>query len=384
MEKREEKRKRKADLARVRTDSARDMRAVKHFEHPYMLEGCPIQPIESYILADRDSWGIYAELKFKNLSEQPLKRLCVRLDFYYYQNIPYTSIFFEYCERDLTFGKIYVGSEPIKASEALKRNSVLCGEIFGEGVYIPLPESSYNNIAFYITEIELENGEIVLRDIPLSGRGKIFSELDEVTRRILRREKSFARSESVFPTKNLPVFSNSGWLCCCGYKNLRDSEVCEKCLRPRELQKELISESAIIERKKELANTPTAIHYHDKSRFAQNKFLQNQADKERREAEIKRSKENLLRQEEEKRRKYSHWLKRGLIFCIVAYMLTVGAVLLAVFRDGGRDTQSTGYMFKRIFEGDTSVFEFFGFAKEEDGPNSIFAVWDIFDSFDYD
>lgn len=384
MENREEKIKRKADLARVRADKERDMRTVKHFEHPYMLEGCPIQPIETNILADRDSWGIFAELTFKNLSEQPLKRLCVRLDFYYYQNIPYTSVFFEYCESDLTFGKIYSGSNALKEREALERKTVLCGEIFGEGAYIPLPESSYTDIAFYITEIELENGETVRQDIPLSGRGRVFSDLDEIAKRILCGEKSFARSESVFPTKNLPVFSDSGWLCCCGHKNLRESEVCVKCLRPRELQKELISEEAIGERKKELTSQPTAIRYHDKSRFAQNKFLQNQADKERREAEIKRSRENLARQEEEKRRKYSHWLKRGLIFCLAAYLLTFGAVLLAMFRDGGRDSQESGYMFKRIFEGDTSLFEFFGFNKDEDSPKSIFDVWEIFDSFDYD
>lgn len=368
MDNRAEKAKRKNDMNRVRTDSARDMRAVKHFDHPYVLDGCPIQPIESYILADRDNWGSYAELSFKSLSEKPLKRLKIRLDFYYYQNIPYNSLFFEYCRRDLTFGKIYIGTEPIKDRTALKRELIYCNESFGEGAYIPLPESSYTDIVFYIEEAEFENGEVEYYGKKLNNRGRRLSELDEVERRILLREKRFARYEAVFPSKNLPMFSDSGWVCCCGHKNTNEVEQCKRCMRPRELQKELISESAIAARKKEYASQPSAVLYHDKSRFPQNKYLQNKADLERREEEIKRSKANLEEQARQRRRKESHWLFRGFATYIIFLSLSVIIAVFLLFADISRDGDSFIKMLHRIFEGDSSVFEFFGFEGEEEEP----------------
>lgn len=384
MDKRDGKRKRKADIERRNKDFSRDMRDVKRFDSAFIAEGSEIQLTDGGIVADRDEHGVYAEMVFKNLSDRSLLRLKVRFDFYYYQNIPYRSMYFEYCGRDITFGRIKRGEAEIKPKEALERTLIYSGECFGEGVFIPMPESAYTRLAVYICETEYETGGVIKNEISLCGRGISFQELDEVSKAILKGEKRFSRNEYVFPTKNLPQFSANGWLCCCGYKNRADSGQCERCLRGRELQKELISESAITERKKELASNPTAIRYHDKSRFAQNKYLQNEQDRRQREQEIKRSRENLLRQEEEKRRRNTHWLKRSLILVLLGYLIFFGTVLLSVFRDGGRDSQESGYMFKRILDGDTSLFEFFGFKKEDDGPNSIFDVWDIFEMFDYE
>lgn len=384
MNEREARIKRRQDLKRVRIDSERDMRQVNRFDSAFIAEGSEIQLVEGGILADRDEYGVFAELIFKNLSEKSLARLVVRFDFYYYQNIPYRSVFFEYSAKDITFGNIKYGENEIKLREALERKLVKSGEAFGEGVYIPMPESPYIKLMLYICEVEFENEESIKDEISLSGRGILFSELDEVSKRILKNEKSFARNEEVFPTKNLPQFSKEGWLCCCGHKNSAQNEHCERCLRERELQKELISESALNERKRELASNPTAVRYHDKSRFAQNKYLQNEQDRRRREAEIKRARENLAKHEEEKRRRNSHWLKRGIVLIAVGYLLVIGAVFIAILRDGGRDSQSSGYMFNRILDGDKSLFEFFGFKNDDDGPKSIFDIFEIFDSFDYD
>ena len=384
MDEREKRAKRRRDLKRVQTDSARDMRLVKQFDSAFMAEGSEIQLVDGGIIADRDEHGVYAELIFKNLSAKQLARLKVRFDFYYYQNIPYRSLFFEYCEDDITFGRIKRGEQEIKQRESLERKYIKSGEVFGEGVYIPMPESPYTKLAFYICEIEFTQGELIKGEISLCGRGISFQELDEVSKRILKNEKQFKSNEYVFPTKNLPQFSNEGWLCCCGHKNYAHSEHCERCLRGRDLQQKLLSEEALKERKNELASQPTAVLFHDKSRFAQNKYLQNERDRKQREAEIKRSRENLARQEEEKRRKTSHWLKRTAVLVLVGYIIFAGTIALAMFRDAGRDNSESSKMFKRILDGDTSLFEYFGFKNEDDGPSSIFDVWDIFQMFDYE
>lgn len=380
MNEHDKKAKRRRDLKRVQLDAARDMRDVKRFDSAFVAVGSEIQLVEGGIIADRDEFGVYAEMIFKNLSEKALKRLKIRMDFYYYQNIPYGDLFFEYCADDITFGKIKQKEQELKHREALQRTEIKGGETFGEGVYIPMPESAYTKLAIYICEIEFTSGEVITDEISLCGKGITFSELDEISKRILKSEKRFERNERVFPTKNLPQFSENGWLCCRGYKNPAQSEICEKCKRERELQRELISEAAINERKRELASQPTAIQYHDKSRFAQNKYLQNAEDRRKREEEIKRSRENLAKQQELRRRRESHWLKRGLLLIITVALFWVGFVMLAMFKDAGNDTENAGNMFHRIMDGDDSLFDFFGFNRER---TSIFDVWEIFQQFDY-
>ena len=359
MNDRETERKRRRDMKRVRVDAARDMRDVQRLDSAFIVPDSEIQLVEGGIVADRDEYGVYAELIFRNLSDEALKSLKLRFDFYYYQNIPYLSTYFEYSGKDITFGKIKNGEKEIK--KPYSRTEIKSGETFGEGVYIPMPESPYTRLGIYICGLAFCSGRALECEISLCGKGIAFSELDEVTKRILKGQKQFIRNEAVFPTKNLPQFSENGWLCCCGYKNRADSDACEKCLRGRELQRSLISEPALVEKKNELANEPTAVLYHDKSRFAQSKYLQNRADREKREEEIKRSQENLRRQEEEKRKRESHWLKRSfVVYCVFVGMFFL-IVLFCALVDGGRDSENFWWMFHRIAEGDKSLFEFFGF-----------------------
>lgn len=92
------KRTRKAHIKRRKFDSMRSLRVVKHFDYPFVLENSFIEVTEGYIFSDRDTYDVFASFVFKNLSEKELKRLDIRIDFYFYQNIPYTSLDFCYSQ----------------------------------------------------------------------------------------------------------------------------------------------------------------------------------------------------------------------------------------------------------------------------------------------
>ena len=67
---------------RQRKDRLRSLRVVKYTDYPFVLENCPVELTESYILADRETTEIFASFIFKNVSEKPITRLDIRLALY--------------------------------------------------------------------------------------------------------------------------------------------------------------------------------------------------------------------------------------------------------------------------------------------------------------
>lgn len=343
-----------------KNDLMRSLRIVKDFGFHYILNGSPIEPTEGFILSDRDECLVFASFVFKNVSEKKIKSLTVRIDFYYYQNIPYTSVTFRYCKDNLSFGIINENNKELKISRSNKREFIEKGASFGKNVYIPLPESPFTKMCVVLEAAEYSDGSAENLEITLKGAGKTYSLLDRVTQKAYDAANIYKFHEHVFPTKNLPQFGNTSWLCCCGYKNSHIFEKCEKCSREKSVQQRLLSESAIENKRNELVSISSNLQYHDKTRFPQNKYLENKQDKLKKAEAIKQSRENLIRLQDERRKKERAWLTKGIVTLAVFWAVFIGIVVFMVLLDPGKDGESFLKMVRRILEGDKSLFEFFG------------------------
>ena len=345
---------------RQKTDLMRSLRIVKDFGFHYILNGSPVEPTEGYVLSDRDDCLVFASFVFRNISEKRIRTLTVRIDFYYYQNIPYTSVVFCYSKDNMSFGIINENNKELKIAKSNKREFIEKGASFGKNVYIPLPESPFTKMRAVLEAVEYSDGSTEKLEIALNGVGKTYTSLDRITQKAYDAANIYKFQERVFPTKNLPQFGKSSWLCCCGYKNPVKYEKCEKCSREKAVQQRLLSESAIEDKKKELVSVSSNIKYHDKTRFPQNKYLENKQDKLKKAEAIKQSRERLKQLQNERRKKERAWLTKGIVILSLFWALFIGIVVFMVLIDPGKDGESFLKMVRRILEGDKSLFEFFG------------------------
>lgn len=343
---------------RQKTDLMRSFRTVKTFKFPYVLDGSPVEPTEGYILSDRDDCLIFASFVFKNVSEKRIKALTVRIYFYYNQNIPYTSVVFCYCRNNLSFGRITENRRELKIAESNRRDFAEKGASFGKNVYIPLPERYFTKMKTVLESVEYSDGQTETLGIALNGTGRTYSSLDRITKETYDSVNTYKFAERVFPTKNLPQFGTSSWLCCCGHKNPSEYGKCEKCSRGKAFQEKFLSERSIEEKREALVSVSSNLKYHDKTRFPQNKYLENESDKLKKAEEIKRSRERLDRLQNERRKKERVWLTKGIVIYSLFWALFIGIVLFAILLDPGKDGESFLKMLRRISEGDKSLFEF--------------------------
>ena len=337
----------KEDIKRQKQEKMRSFRVAEQFDYPYILQSCPVEIAEGYIIADRETTDVFAEFIFKNLAEKPLVCLVINLAFYYHQNIPFTRIEFEYSHEHLYFGEISKNGTSIGLHKSNRRKAVLSGECFGERVYIKLPESRYTKMTLTIVSAEFADGETQVLNIPITGDGVLLTELNDIEKQVYDEKNCFEDAEKLFPTKNLPQFGSTGWLCCCGNKNPSSAAKCEKCSREKKVLESTLSKSALSDAHKVIIADPKRIAFHDKTRFSQNKFLETEAERIAKAKMSERAIANVEREMQRKERKKLSLLPNLFVFALITLALAVLIGLIPVFISG--DEFSIWMIFEILF-----------------------------------
>lgn len=321
----------KEHIIRQKNDRMRSLRVVKYLEYPFILPDSPVEIEEGYIVSDRDTYDIFASFIFKNVAEQPLRKLKVRINCYLNQNIPYTHIDFEYSHDLLTFGIIGKDDVNLKFRESNKKVTVNKSETFGSCVYIPLPESYFTKIELVLLSVEYSGGETVDINTVVAGDSKKYNELDNITKMVYSRVNIYRSAEERYPTKVIPQFGNTVWLCCCGNKNPNASVHCEKCGREKEWQRTSISDEKLAETKTQIVNDPREVTLHDKSRFKQNKYLESKEETQKKIEQYEKAMKNIAEQEKFNETRKLMIIPKLLVAAGLLYLLVLGIRLFIEF-----------------------------------------------------
>lgn len=313
----------KEHILRQKNDRMRSLRVVKYLEYPFILPDSPVDIEEGYIVSDRDTYDIFASFIFKNITARPLKKLNVRINCYLNQNIPYTHIDFEYSHDLLTFGIIGKDDIDLKFKDSNKKIYIDKSETFGACVYIPLPETYFTKIELVLLSVEYVGGEVVDINTVVAGDSKKYKDLDNITKMVYARVNIYRSAEEKYPTKVMPQFGSTVWLCCCGNKNPDAAEVCEKCGREKEWQKTVIVSEKLEETKTQIVSDPREVTLHDKSKFKQNKHLETKEETQKKIEQYEKAMKNIALEE-----KYNESRK---LMIIPKILLVIGLIYLLVF-----------------------------------------------------
>lgn len=354
----EHKREIKQKTAERRLDNDRALRTVDNIGIPSILGESPVEPIEGFIFADRDEYAVFLSYVFKNLSEKALVGLDIRIDFYYYQNIPYCSLDFSYCEKNISFGIISRGDKKLDFKHSCLRGKVESGECFGEKILIPITDIRYTKIKTVLVSAKFEDGTSIPIDIALSGSAMRLSELDRASRSVFEKGDVSPHLKKLHPAKNVPQFGASSWLCCCGNKNPSRFDKCEKCHRDRESQEKLLSGSVIEGQRNAIVADPTAIIYHDKSKFRQNKYLENKQDLRKKNDMIERAIKNVEKDHSTKEQckvffRFFYWIVG---ISVVSTVIAIIYSLINIFKDSYGDESNFAKFIRKLVDGDFFVW----------------------------
>ena len=323
----------KSALKRQKNDYQRPLRVVKYFDYPFVLEDSPVELEEGYIVSDRETCDVFASFVFKNVSEIPLKSLKIRLACYLNQNIPYLNIDFEYSQKDLTFGIIKSGDIELKLRDSNKKEYIKTAESFGSCVFIPIPESYFTKMEVILLSAEMSNGVIIPINTLVVGDSQRYNDLDDISKLVYSRVNIYQSAEERFPTKVIPQFSNKVWLCCCGTKNPISNSECEKCGREKEWQKQTVTSDILSETKERMVSDPREVTLHDKSHFAQNKYLETKEETQAKIEQYERAIKNIAYEEKLKQRRQMMIIPKILLFALVLYLLTLLFRIILEFQD---------------------------------------------------
>lgn len=316
-----EKRAYKEKLKRQKLDHMRALRVVKYIDYPFILPDSPVDIEEGYIVSDRDSYEVFASYIFKNVSNVSISKLKIRLSFYLNQNIPYKFTDFVYSQDELTFGIISKDGIDQKLKDSNKQKYIESGATFGACVYIPLPESYFTKLDITLLSVEYAGGRVEELNTVVAGDSKRFSELDDVSKRVYSSVNIYKTAEEKYPTRVIPQFGNTVWLCCCGNKNPSSYTHCEKCGREKEWQEKSVSENVLEVTKKQLINDPKQIVYHDKTRFKQNKYLESDKETEEKIKQYEKAMKNIALEEQQKHKRQVMLIPKLILVALVFYLI---------------------------------------------------------------
>ncbi len=337
----------KIALERQKYDYQRPLRVVKYFDYPFILEDSPVELEEGYIVSDRDTCDVFASFVFKNVSPTPLKSLKIRLACYLNQNIPYLNIDFEYSQKDFTFGIIKFGEQELKLRESNKREVVKTAETFGTCVFIPIPETYFTKMEVILLSAEMSNGEIIPLDTLVVGDTQRYKDLDDISKLVYSRVNIYQAAEERFPTKVIPQFGNQVWLCCCGTKNPLANHECEKCGREKEWQKQTVTGDILFDTRERMVSDPREVTLHDKSRFAQNKYLETKEETEAKIEQYEKAIKNIAYEEKQKQRRQMMIIPKILLVALVIYLLTLVFRIILEFQEPEAEN-AIGFLYHSI------------------------------------
>ena len=135
----------------------------------------------------------------------------------------------------------------------------------------------------------------------------------------------------------MPQFGEQVWLCCCGNKNPNSKDACEVCGREKEWQKNTATADAIEETKNKMISDPKERTFHDKSKFAQNKYLENDADVQKKISQYEKAMERIAMEEKRKEKnqmmilpKVCLWILFFLLIASIAQYIAFGEGIIKI------------------------------------------------------
>ncbi len=327
-----EKRRLKAKLKQQKDDRMRALRVVKYLEYPFILPDSPVEIEQGFIVSDRDTYDVFASFIFKNVSEHPIQKLNIRLLCYLNQNIPYANIDFTYCQDELTFGIINKDGNDLRLKDSNLIKSVEQSATFGSCVYIPLPESYFTKLELLLLSVEYSNGKVQELNTVVAGKTKRYNELDDISKLVYTRVNIYKAAEEKYPTRVIPQFGNTVWLCCCGNKNPASIVECEKCGRGKEWQENHVTSDLLEETKIRMVNDPTERTLHDKTRYKQNKHLETDAETEKKIEQYENAMKNIAFEEKRKSRRQMMLIPKILLALLIFYLIVLVLKLIIELR----------------------------------------------------
>ncbi len=327
---------------RLRRDRLRPLRVVEVLESGGVFAKSPVEIKEGYVVSDRDTGELFVMLVFRCVAEKPLLSLDVRLLLYEEgAQTPYERIVRRYSWETATLGERVVRGQVRRERESRREPLIEPGEEFGQGVFLPLPENYFHRMRIELTGVTYSIGgyePLGLTYDPFDRRraARRFADIDSSLRSSYRRLNIFEQAEEEHPIRVLPQAGENAWLCCCGQKNPASAEICESCGRDKAWQLENLSERHL--REVEQASEPAAGRVlHDTSAYPQNRYLENDDEKEQKVRQCDEALRRLAAQERERQRRGRMIIpKLGLLVLLLfviwfVYELIVSGNLMGIF-----------------------------------------------------
>ena len=325
---------RKQALKRVHRDRLRQLRVLEYLDNSAVFDHSPVEVKEGYIVSDRDNGEVFLVLVFRCLSVKPMEALDIRVHLYHErQPVPFSRTDFRYSWEAATLGERIVNGQPRKEKECRQERSLVHGEEFGQGIFLPLPENYFHKMQIELVGVTYTIGGYEPLGLIAGNSAKRFSEIDGDLRASYAEMNIFRRAEEEHPIRVLPQAGENAWLCCCGHKNPASVALCEQCGRDKDWQMENLSVEKLQQAQQD--TDPNQRVLHDTSAYAQNRYMESNEEKERKVQQCNEVLERLAAIEKAKEHRRNMILPKILLFiAAVAVIWIVCQMILTGFTLG--------------------------------------------------
>ncbi len=313
-----------ANLRRIHRDRMRPLRVLKALDNSAIFEKSPVEIKEGYVIADRDTGDLFLTLMLRSLSTVPLLALDIRILLYREQNcVPYQKLNFRYSWEEATFGVRLLNGKELKEKRNRPEKNLECGEEFGEGIYIPLPESYFKKMQIELEGVTYGDGRYEKLGLVAGGKAAHFPDVDSELKQAYRHLNIFEEAEQEHPIRVLPQAGENVWLCCCGHKNPIKETLCEACGRDKNWQFDNLTLEQLEKTKQSYVSDPERRILHDKTNYPQNRYLESERELQKKVERCNQVMQRIAAQEKEKEHSRNMVLPK--IF------LCIGVCFLAIF-----------------------------------------------------
>ncbi len=307
---------RRANLKRVRRDRMRPLRVLEYLDHSAIFENSPVEIKEGYLISDRDNGELFLTLNLRTLSKRPISALRIRILLYRERMVtPYLKLNYTYSWEEATFGERVLDGITRKDRDCRKDKTLVYGEEFGEGIYIPLPDSWFKKMQIELVDVTYFDGSTEKLDLLAGSRALRYLELDDDLHDIYREVNIFREAEQEHPIRVMPQIGQHVWLCCCGRKNPVEKALCEKCGRDKDWQLQNITVAKFEETRQAQSQDRNRRVLHDTSAYKQNKYMESKDELERKVEMCNQALERIAIQEKERERRQM-WFLPKIALCI--------------------------------------------------------------------
>lgn len=307
---------RRANLKRGRRDRMRPLRVLEYLDHSAIFENSPVEIKEGYLISDRDNGELFLTLNLRTLSKRPISALRIRILLYRERMVtPYLKLQYTYSWEEATFGERVIDGVLRKDRDCRKDKTLVYGEEFGEGIYIPLPDSWFKKMQIELVDVTYFDGSTEKLDLLAGSRALRYLELDDDLHDIYREVNIFREAEQEHPIRVMPQIGQHVWLCCCGRKNPVEKALCEKCGRDKDWQLQNLTMEKFEETRQAQSQDRNRRVLHDTSAYKQNKYMESKDELERKVEMCNQALERIAIQEKERERRQT-WFLPKIALCI--------------------------------------------------------------------